>query len=258
MRRLLPMVLFALLTTTLAAGPALADEVVSLKAGYLKLTPKGDFSVDGNGIPGSIISFENDLNFQDSEDYFVEGALNLGPFRLAASYLPLEFSGKGALTRPITFAGLVFPAGTALQSDVTLDVADLELTWNLINFDDSGFRFQLGPEIGAKLIQADVSMTGTALGFSVSAQESADVPLPYVGARTRIGLADFFAIVGRVSYFEYDSNSLLDADAQLEFSPLPMVGIFGGYRYFDINIDDSGVFVDATLDGPYAGAFVRF
>ena len=55
-----------------------------------------------------------------------------------------------------------------------------------------------------------------------------------------------------------DGNSFLDVDGQIEFSPIPLVGIFAGYRYLDLEVDESGVFIDATLDGPYAGALVRF
>jgi len=261
MRLFCSVLLFALLTV-LFAGSALADEMVSLKVGYQMLTPDGTFAVDGNGIPGSPISLNDDLNYDDSEDFIAELALQLGSFRLAASYLPIEFSGSGQLNRQIIFNGQTYAANSTLQSDVKLDTVDIGLTWFIVNIDDMPVRFQLGPEIGVKLVDAEISMTGTAdvngTQFTASEKESAKVPIPFLGARTRIGFSDYFAIVGKVSYLEYDNNSFLDADGQIEFSPIPLVGIYGGYRYFDIDIDDSGIYVDATLDGPYAGAFVRF
>jgi len=242
----------------LLAGPALADEVVSLKAGYLKLSPEGTFSVGNAGVPGTQINLETDLGYEDSEDYFVEGALQLGPFRLGASYTPIEFSGRGVLNRTIDFNGKPFTVGAQAASDVSLDIIDANLTWNLINLDDTPVRFQLGPELSVKFVQADLSITGTSGGVTITETESADVPVPTLGARTRIGLSDFIAVVGRVGYMEYDKNSFLDADAQLEFSPIPMVGVFGGYRYFDLQVDESDVLIDATFSGPYAGALVRF
>ena len=54
------------------------------------------------------------------------------------------------------------------------------------------------------------------------------------------------------------ANRFFDRDGQLEFSPVPLVGIFGGYRYLDTKVDESDVFVDASFSGPYVGAFVRF
>jgi len=34
--------------------------------------------------------------------------------------------------------------------------------------------------------------------------------------------------------------------------------VFGGYRYFDLQVDESDVLIDATFSGPYVGALVRF
>ncbi len=265
MTRMLRVFLIAFTLLPLVCGPVLADEIVSLKAGYLMLSPEGSFTVDGNALSGTPISgteigLDTDLGFDDSENYFVEGALNLGSFRLAVSYLPLEFSGSGTLSRDIDFNGRTFEGTALITSKVKLDIIDAGLTWNLINFDDLPVRIQVGPELSVKYINADLTMTGieASSGLSVSETESAQIPIPTVGARAHIGLSDFLALVGRVGYMEYQDNSFLDAEAQIEFSPMPMVGIFGGYRYLDLQIDDSGVFVDSQFAGPFAGAFVRF
>jgi hypothetical protein len=87
---------------------------------------------------------------------------------------------------------------------------------------------------------------------------SGTAPVPTIGARARVGLGDFVAVIGRVGYLEVSGNSFLDADAQVEFSPLPFVGVFGGYRHLDLDIDENDIVIDATFAGPYAGAFVRF
>ena len=252
------MITFAL--TALTCGPVQADEIVSLKAGYLMLSPEGSFAADGNVLSGTMIDLEKDLGFDDSESYFVEGALNFGAFRLAVSYLPLEFSGSGLLTRNIVFNDQTFEANAQTTSEVKIDIIDAGLTWNIINIDDLPTRIQIGPELSVKYVEADLTMTGVEAlsGISITETESAKVPIPTLGARARIGFSDFLALVGRVSYSEYQDNRFLDAEAQVEFSPTPLVGIFGGYRYFDINVDDSGVFVDATFSGPFAGAFIRF
>jgi len=36
------------------------------------------------------------------------------------------------------------------------------------------------------------------------------------------------------------------------------LGIYGGYRYIGLKIDQSGIFVDARFQGPFVGAFFRF
>jgi hypothetical protein len=258
MKRLLRIFLLTLALAGLACGPVLADEIVALKAGYLMLSPEGQFAVDGNALAGTRVDLDKDLGFDDSENYFVEGALNLGPFRLAVSYLPLEFSGAGTLNQTIDFNGTTFDVGVATTSEVKIDIVDAGVTWHVINLDDLPARIQLGPELAVKLVDADLTMTGESGGLSVTETENVQVPIPTIGARARIGFADYLGLVGRIGYMEFQDNSFLDAEAQIEFSPIPLVGIFGGYRYFDLQVDDSGVFVDAQFAGPFAGAFVRF
>jgi len=260
MKRLLKTALLALALTGLAAAPVLADEIVALKAGYLMLSPEGQFSVDGNALSGTRVDLDTDLGFDDSENYFLEGALNLGPFRLAVGYLPLEFSGAGTLNQTIDFNGTTFDVGVATTSEVKIDIVDAGVTWHVINLDDLPTRIQLGPELAVKLVDADLTMTGVDANtsLSVTETESVQVPIPTIGARARIGLSDYLGLIGRVGYMEFQDNSFLDAEAQIEFSPIPLVGVFGGYRYFDLQVDDSGVFVDAQFAGPFAGAFIRF
>jgi outer membrane protein len=245
--------LFAIL---LLAGSAWADEIVSFKAGYISLTPDGEFAVDGGGIPGTKVDFNDDLNYDDSQKVFAEAAINLGDFRLAAGYLPIKFSGDGAISQTIYFNGQPYPVNSDVSSKVDMDIYDFGLTWNLVNVDDLPTRVQFGPELSVKVVDADVSMDDRTTGISES--ESLLAPVPTIGARARVGLADWVALVGRVGYMAYSGNSFLDADGQIEFSPIPMVGIFAGYRYLDLDVDESGVYIDATLDGPYAGVLVRF
>ncbi len=244
------------LTLLLIAGSAWADEIISFKAGYISLNPDGIFAVDNGGIPGTKIDFDDDLNFDDSEELFAEIALNLGQFRLTAGYLPIDFSGTGNVNQTLVFNGKTFLVNSEVASSVDMDIYDLGLTWNILNIDDLPVRVQFGPELSVKVVDANVSMVDHATGLGES--DSLIAPVPTIGARARIGLADWVALVGRVGYMEYDGNSYLDVDGQIEFSPIPLAGIFAGYQYLDLEVDESGVFIDATLDGPYAGVLVRF
>ena len=245
----------------LSALPALADEMVSVKAGYQVLTPKGDFAVTSSLLPTTKIDLENDLGFDDSKNLTAEIALQLGDWRLAVGYLPIKFSGDGVLTRSINFNGQTFAVGTQASSDVDLKVYDASLGYYVLNFDDLPVRLQVAPELSVKVVDAKLSLSGTYPGPPIvqyNEEKSATVPIPTLGARVRVGLADFLSVVGRAGYMKYQDNSFLDVDGQLEFSPIPMVGVYGGYRYFDVQVDQSDVYIDATFSGPYVGAFVRF
>ncbi|MGK2905643.1 MAG: hypothetical protein ACSLFH_04770 [Desulfuromonadales bacterium] len=238
------------------ASPALADEIVSLKAGYLALNPSGDVAVSADGLTGTALDVENDMGIGDSKDFFVEAALQLGSFRLFAAYLPLSFSGDSVLTRDISFNGETFFQSSRVESEVDIDIYEAGLAWYMINLDDAPVRLQFGPEIAVKYVDASVELRDN--DYALSEKDSFGVPVPTLGARARVGVADYLGVIGRIGYTKYSGNSFLDFDGQVELSPLPMVGIFAGYRYLDIDVDENDVFIDADFSGPYAGALVRF
>jgi outer membrane protein len=232
---------------------AFADEAVSLKVGYLTLSPEGTFASTAPGI-NTKIDIENDLAMDDSEEVTAEAALQLGPFRLSLGYMPINFSGTSTVSAsdPLRFEGQNFSGSVTGEMDI--DLYDLGLTWYLVNFDDLPVRLQLGPELAIKVVDGTVSLASGTIREEVSGT----VPVPTIGARARVGFGDFLALIGRAGYVSYSDNSFLDADAQVEFSPIPIVGVFGGYRYLDLEVDESDLFIDAQFSGPYAGAFVRF
>ena len=249
---------FLIITTLISvlASPALADEIFSLKTGYLALNPSGDVAASADGLTGTVLDVDDDLGIDDSEDIFFEAALQLGSFRLFAAYLPLSFSGDSVLTRDINFNGETFFQSSRVESEVDIDIYEAGLAWYMINIDDAPVRFQFGPEIAVKYVDASVELRDN--DYVLSETDSFGIPVPTLGARARVGLADYLGVVGRVGYAKYDGNSFLDFDGQVELSPIPLVGIFAGYRYLSIDVDDNDVIVDATFSGPYAGALVRF
>ncbi|HXV21765.1 MAG TPA: hypothetical protein VD811_12335 [Desulfuromonadales bacterium] len=239
---------------------AMADELVSLKVGVINLSPEGSFASGDTTIPAEIptkIDLEDDLDFGDKSKVMAEAALQLGSFRLAAGYLPLKFDGTSTLPNRIVFENEVFAAGRTVKGEMDVDLYDLALAWHIVNIDDAPVRFQFGPELSVKIVDGEVSVADQQ-NPAIREEASGTAPVPTIGARARVGLGDFVAVIGRVGYLEVSGNSFLDADAQVEFSPLPFVGVFGGYRHLDLDIDENDLLIDATFAGPYAGAFVRF
>ncbi|HXH71443.1 MAG TPA: hypothetical protein VNI58_01340 [Mariprofundaceae bacterium] len=235
------------------AGIARADETISIKVGYQMLKPSGTFAGNIAGV-GTHADVKNDLGLKNSNQPTGEVALQFGDSRLSLGFIPMDFKGTGTLARTITFNGQNFTAGTTVNSQLKGDIYDIAYTYYLINMDDLPSRFQLGIEGAVKVVKAKASMTSAAQTQSVSAT----VGIPTIGLRARVALADFIGLVGRVGYLGYSGNHFLDADAQVEFSPLPMVGIYGGYRYLQVKVDQSGLFVDTKFQGPYIGGLVRF
>jgi outer membrane protein len=232
-----------------------ADELISFKGGYQLLSPEGTLAGTINGV-GQQVDVEKDLNLDDSENVTGELSLNWGDSKLSFNYLPIDFSGTGTLTVNGQFNGQNFSVNDTVNSDLTIDVYDIGYTYYILNFDDLPTRFQLGLELAVKIADVDMTFNDITQGFIET--EKVTVPIPTVGARTRIALADFLGIVGRIGYLEYDGNHFLDAEAQVEFSPLPTVGLYAGYRYFDLKVDEDDVFVETKFSGPFGGLMVRF
>ncbi len=247
--------LFLCVLLIFLALPAFADEMVSLKVGYQSLAPSGTLAGNQNGV-GTQIDVEEDLNFDDNQDLTAEVAFQFGRSRLSLGYLPIDFAGSGNFNG--TFNNQAFTVADAVQAKVKLTLYDVGYTLNLLNLDDLPIRVQLGPELAVKVVDAEVDFKASGLGEAIDESDSATVPIPTLGARARLGLSDFLAVVARVGYMEYDGNSFLDAEAQVEFSPLPLVGIYAGYRTFSLEIDETDLTVDVDFSGPFVGALVRF
>ncbi len=243
-------ILFLLVSST-----SFADELFSVKGGYQLLSPEGSIAGTVNGV-GQEVDVEDDLKLDDSGNVTAEIALQWGDSRLSFNYLPIDFSGTGTLTVNGTFNGQSFSVDDRVKSDLSIDLYDIGYTYYIFNFDDLPTRFQLGLELAVKIADVDVTFNDLTQGFIES--ESVTAAIPTIGARTRIALADFLGINGRIGYLEFDGNHFLDAEAQLEFSPLPLVGLYAGYRYFDLMVDQDDIFVETKFSGPYGGLMVRF
>lgn len=254
MRTLIKMMFATVLV--LATIPASADELFSLKAGYLSLNPSGQVSATTAGTAGTRVDVDRDLSLKRSNGPMVEAALQLGDSRLSLTYLPLKFKGTSTLQTAVNFNGQTYNVGSTVASTFKADIYDIAYTYYLVNMDDAPSRLQLGIDAAVKITKAETTLSDSALGITQT--RSATVPIPTIGVRGRVALADFVGLTGRIGYLGYGSNRFLDANAQIEFSPLPTLGIFGGYRYIQLKVDNSGVFTDLRFSGPFAGAFFRF
>lgn len=248
-------VIIPILLVFSAVNTSFADELLMLKTGYQLLSPNGSIAGTVNGV-GQKVDVDRDLNLDDSENVTAEIALQWGNSRLSFNYLPIEFSGTGTLSVAGTFNGQTFNINDTVKSEIAIDLYDIGYTYYLLNMDDLPSRVQLGLEVAVKVADAEVSFNDQTLGFVET--ETVTAPIPTLGARARVGLADFLSLTGRIGYLEFDENHFVDAEAQLEFSPIPTLGIFAGYRYFELRIDESDVFIETDFSGPFAGAFLRF
>ncbi|MDX8391893.1 MAG: hypothetical protein R8K53_04915 [Mariprofundaceae bacterium] len=240
----------------MAAIPAFADETVMLKSGFMSLDARGSFGAAAGGLAATPISVDSTVKFSRSNRETVEIALQTGDFRAALNYFPLNFGGDGTLTSSLAFNGQTFSAGDKVHAHLEADVFDASLTYFLLNMDDIPTRIQFGMEVAVKTIHIASTLQNRTTGLTQSI--STTLPIPTLGARGRVAFSDMLGLTGRAGYLGYAGNHFLDTEVQLEFSPLPGMGIYAGYRLIDLKLDSSGVLLDSAISGPFIGGFGRF
>jgi len=239
-----------------AAIPAFADETVMVKAGFMSLDARGNLGASANGLIATPIHVDSTIPLSRSNQMNLEAAVQWDNFRIGLNYFPLRFNGDAQLTSPVQFNGQTYASGNRVHADFKADVLDASLTYYLLNFDDTPARFQLGVEAAVKTVYASSTLQNNTTGITQS--KTATLPIPTLGARGRIALSDFIGLTGRAGYLGYAGNHFLDSEIQIEFSPLPTVGIYAGYRLIELKLDRSGVLLDMSFSGPLIGAIVRF
>jgi outer membrane protein len=256
--------LTALLLGLTLAAPAIAhaDAIITVRGEYWFMDLSGDVAVGGDATDLSLEDSIDGLGLDGDNTVGFSAMLNLGPFFLFGRYIPIDVSGSGTTTTTVNFGDVTFDADATLDSSLQFDMIDAGLGIHVINFDDLPVRVQLGLFAEVKLLDGEVQAEGevTAGGMTTPESETQDftLPIPMVGARLNLGLADFLAVHIQGAAIAYSGNHLYDVEGRVELSPLPFIGISGGYRYLNVTVDESDVNIDATFDGPFVEAFVRF
>lgn len=246
---------------------ARADATVAVRGEYWFMDLSGDIAVDGSAVGGAPTQLSLDdstdgLGLDSDNPIGFSAVLNVGSFFVFGRYIPIDISGSGSSTTQVNFGDFTFDANADLDSSLQFDMYDAGLGFHVLNFDDLPIRVQVGLLVQVKLLDGSVDAKGavTAGGATTTETESQDftLPIPMVGARVNLGLADFLAVNVQGAAIAYSGDHLYDVEARAEFSPLPFVGISAGYRYLNLTVDESDVNLDATFDGPFVEVFARF
>jgi outer membrane protein len=258
--RLLTAVLLGL--TLAAPAIAHADATIAVRGEYWFMDLSGDVAVGGdasdNGTELSLEDSTDGLGLDGDNTVGFSAMLNLGPFFLFGRYIPIDVSGSGTATTDVNFGDFTFDATAELDSSLDFKMYDAGLGFHVLNFDDLPIRVQVGLLVQVKLLDGSIEAKGPVAGNTEPESQDFTLPIPMVGARINLGLADFLAVHVQGAAIAYSGNHLYDVEARAEFSPLPFVGISAGYRYLNLTIDESDVDLDATFDGPFVEAFARF
>jgi len=218
----------------------------------------GEFRVDENSIVGTTINAGHDLGMDDESYPTLEIFFGQGDHHLTLSYTKADYSGENSIDRNIVFKGQTYTFNTFVESDLKFQMLDLEYQFDFINLENAVAGFSLGFLAKAKYIAGEARLQAPSLG--IDEKETFKIPVPMLGLGMHVGvLADILEARLKGAGITYSGNTFYDAQAELAFTPVPLVTIHGGCRIMKLKIDDiSNVSSDIEFKGPYAGLSINF
>ena len=181
---------------------------------------------------GTQLNLESDLGVNDSKTLPEFSFLwRINPRHgIEGSYVTLNRSGSLTLSRTIQYGDVVFPVSTTVNSQFDSDVFRVAYRYSPINADGN----ELALLLGAHYTTFDTSISSSLGTLSESA--SLDVPLPTIGARGKLRLADNWHLTGfaqllKLKVGDYD-GSLVNLSAGIEWSFLRQAYAGLGYSYY--------------------------
>ena len=119
---------------------ALLPFLGACSAPHLEVMPRiqraelsGSFAGNASGVPLASNDLVDDLGLGETSDEFGARAdLVLGGGTFTFAYSPASFSGDGTLSGDLSDGGTTIPAGTAVATDLRMDVASVVWTHDFV------------------------------------------------------------------------------------------------------------------------------
>jgi hypothetical protein len=234
----------AVLVLTLSIGTD-ASAWVELEGRYWFPTLDANFKSSTTGVIGTNIDLVKDLGLDDSES-FPEGrvTLNIGKHMLRYGFMQLEWDASKIITQEIKFGGKTYSASTLVDTTLKADYHRLGYEYDFFDV----LNNKLGVIFEVKYFDFEAGLKATGL----SELESLKAPVPTIGIAAQIGLPAIFSIGGEVTGMGLGSDLYIyDAEVGVIVTPAPFIRISGGYRIFELHIEDGDDSATLTLSGPY-------
>ena len=242
---------------------------VSIEVGGVEQNPSGVVSYEAQSSQ-DYLDLKNDAHFsQKTQPYIGVRITNNLPIlpNLKLDYMPMKYSGYGTLNRQITFGGTTYKAKANFNLYAKMNRFDI-LAYYHLPFISAATKDMLKVRLGlnVRVVDFSESFTGTEAytDQTVTESKSLTVPVPMGHVGVTFSPIKQVSLVGDLNYVSYGSNNYYDYNAGLRLSP---VGLFKsaivpfiqvGYRYEKLKIDQSSVYADVKVKGPYALIGVEF
>jgi hypothetical protein len=221
-------------------------------------------SLDGNVLNENNVGIGTNLNFDTNLDLgetVTEAAfditLKLNRQEIRVSSFQFNVSGIDTAASAITFGNLTFNPGDAINTDFKASNLKILHGFAPLKLGNNGFR--VGLLAGVNIYDIDINVTDVLSVASDSINKQ--IPLPVIGAYTDIPLGQFF-LSGEVSGLQLTVSNVeayyFDVSGTLTWRPLPVIGVFAGYRSITADLTTDDFDIDAQLEGFFFGGEIRF
>jgi len=250
MRRMLAA---ALLLGSLATGPATALAIeAGVRAEYWFPTLSGNAQTTTNGLPDTPFDLQGTLGVQDEDFPFGEAFLGVSRFTFRVGYMQPKYEGSSTLTQDFVFNGETFTVSDTIVTRMDVKMFDGQVQFDLLRPSVGVAGFTLGLILQGKLVDGSIAVQSAGTGITTT--QDFRVGTPMIGAAAGIGfLKNMIRADARATGMAYSGSHAYEVDAYASFAPFPFVRLQGGYRYFDLEVDESDVLANLTLSGPYIG-----
>ncbi len=232
------------------------DTFVKIRAGGMFVFGEGEIT-SGDEIGGStnVLDLEDTLG-QDTDDFSPIGsvavAIPVVDLLIEAGYVG-SYTFDGSTTNSVSFDDQEFTGTVTSSEDLSIFEANIMYELAEVKF----VTIYIGG--GARLIDAEAEITGEVMGSTQTESEDLFLPIPVAAVGANLDLGSNIAIRGKLAgLYLGDYGSVIDASAEIGYDFNRFFGIFVGYRLMNVESDEFDLEIDATLQGIYAGAEVRF
>jgi outer membrane protein len=203
-----------------------------------------------SGAAGDKIDIEDDLGFDDDDGF--QGYIS---FEHSIPFIPnilvqrtvIDADANGDLNGK-SFDGVTFPG--AVKSTIDLTHTDTTLYYEIL---DNWASLDIG--LTARFFEEGFEIKDQTQSASLDIDYV--IPMAYAAVKFDLPLTGLY-VGADGNGIKYDDDTILDLKAVIGWESSTGLGIEAGYRYFDVQYEDSQEEADLTIEGPYAGLFFHF
>jgi hypothetical protein len=203
--------------------PACESQGLEIDVGVARMYLSGDVALGPSGGGVDLNAIENDID--DSLDL---GGQSKSPYIgvISANVSTLWFGEDGNGVLQNDYGGL--PRGTPVATSADMIVVKAAVDFEVIHNSSRAGSFVVAPGVGLEFIDYDLAATA---GSRNAIDDYLLTPMIYLRTEAQVSAFTGTLILGGFSadLLSVDST-LVDLDAMLRWSPVPLFQIFAGYR----------------------------